>query len=227
MDSLWQLGEGSGYDGEELALYRITCPFCMEQGNFRFEYRAQKKKPNSSKRLNFDTLECGNCRGYVMVLWSTSELSFGDGLHDFRVLPQAKKFEKYPEHWPEAVGRYWLQAKRNIRDENWDAAALMARSSLQVTLREKQASGKSLKQEIDDLASKGILPPIMKDWANNVRELGNDSAHPHPLQAPTNPQDAQDIVKFLDFLLEYLYSLPHQIDEYRKRANKTTQGSDA
>lgn len=29
MDSWWQLGEWSGVSGEELALYNITCPFCI------------------------------------------------------------------------------------------------------------------------------------------------------------------------------------------------------
>ena len=220
MDSWWQLGEGSGYHGDSLAVYQITCPFCMERGNFKTAFHAEKKKPNSKKKLNFDTLECGNCKGYVMVLWSASEFGFRQGLHNYQVLPWPLQFEKYPEYWPEAIGRYWLQAKRNIHDENWDAAAVMARSSLQIALRDHEAKGSNLKQEIDNLAAKGILPPIMKDWSDHVRELGNESAHPTPGQGPTNPQDARDIVQFLDFLLEYLYSLPHRIRQYRTRGKK-------
>jgi hypothetical protein len=106
------------------------------------------------------------------------------------------------------------------KGENWDAAAVMARSALQAALRDCQAKGHNLKQEIDDLASKGILPPNMKDWSDHVRELGNDSAHPNSRQAPTNPQDARDIASFLDFLLEYLYALPYQIEQYRERQGK-------
>jgi len=48
----------------------------------------------------------------------------------------------------------------------------------QIVLRENNAQGRTLKNEIDDLASKGILPTIMKDWSDNIRELGNDAAHP-------------------------------------------------
>jgi hypothetical protein len=135
-------------------------------------------------------------------------------------LPWPLRIEKFPEHWPEDVGRFWLQAKRNLVDRNWDAAALMARSSLQVALRDNGAKGSSLKQEIEDLSSKGILPPIMKEWSDNVRELGNESAHPKPGQPPTVPNDAKDIVNFLDFLLEYLYTLPYKIKQYRKRENE-------
>lgn len=212
MDSWWQLGEWSGYDGNNLAMWRITCPFCMESGNFQVAFHAEKKKSNDRKTLNFDTLQCGNCNGYVMCLWSA-----GDRLHSFQVLPWPLKFEKFPEHWPESVGRYWLQAKRSLVSENWDAAAVMARSAMQVALRQHDAQGANLKQEIDDLSSKGILPPIMKEWSHNVRELGNDSAHPKPDQPPTDSRDAKDIVSFLDFLLEYLYSLPHRISQYRDR----------
>ena len=93
----------------------------------------------------------------------------------------------------------------------------MARSALQAALRDHQAQGRNLKREIDDLALKGILPPTMKDWSDHVRELGNDSAHPTPGQDSTNAQDARDIVNFLKFLLDYLYTLPYQIEQYRER----------
>jgi len=218
MNSWWQLGENREHFGEQLNMEQITCPFCMERGNFSLSFHAEKKKPNSDKRLNFDTFECGNCKGYVMVLWSPSTWGLDQAYHGYQVLPWPLKLENYPKHWPEQVGRFWLQTKRNVRDGNWDAASLMARSALQLALRDCKAEGRNLKQEIDDLAVKGILPPIMKDWSDQVRELGNDSAHPAPSQDAANPQDVRDIVAFLDFLLEYLYTLPYQIQNYRERS---------
>lgn len=217
MNSWWDLGEGSGYDGSELSVHRVTCPFCMERGNFSPEHRAVKRKPNSSKMLHFDTLKCGNCAGYVMVLWSASEFGGSRGLHAFHVLPWPSRLDEHPMHWPEAVGRYWLQAHRSITDENWDAAAMTSRAALQVALRHQGAQGKSLRGEIDDLAAKGILPPHMKDWAHELRELGNESAHPDPAAGKSSPQDVRDVVEFLDFLLQYLYNLPHEIEQYRQR----------
>lgn len=79
------------------------------------------------------------------------------------------------------------------------------------------ATGANLKQEIDDLADRGILPPIMKEWAHELRELANDSAHPKPGQPATDPKDARDIVNFLDFLLDVVYNLPHRIEQFRNR----------
>jgi hypothetical protein len=215
MDSWWQLGEHSGKRGNDLDMSQITCPFCMEDGNFEVEHKASKKQPNGSKVLHFDTLKCGNCSSYVQVFWSA-----GSGLHDLVVQPRVLKIDRAPKQYPEAVGRFWLQAKRNLLDQNWDAAAVMARSALQLTLRSHDAEGNNLYQEIEYLTSKGLLPPLMSDWAHNVRELGNDSAHPAPDQPPTTSRDASDIVSFLDFLLQYLYTLPMRIEEYRGR--KTT-----
>lgn len=213
MNSWWDLGEWSGDYGTDLALSSITCPFCDERGNFSVAHHAEKKKPNDRKKLNFDTLECGNCRGYVMCLWSA-----GNKIHAYHVLPWPLKYEKHPAHWPADVGRYWLQAKRSALSENWDATAVMTRSAMQLALRGNGANGSNLKQEIDDLANKGILPPIMHEWANALREFGNDSAHPQPNQAATSARDAKDILEYLDFLLRYLYDLPKEIADYRKRS---------
>ena len=107
MDSWWELGENSGFPSDKLALHRITCPFCMERGNFSTEHHAEKKQPNTSKVSNFDTLKCGSCASFVQVVWSGSM-----DIHDFKVQPWPLKYEKAPEHFPEDVGRYWLQAKK-------------------------------------------------------------------------------------------------------------------
>lgn len=218
-----------GQRGTTLSLYNIHCPFCLERGNFKTAFHAEKKKPNGSKKINFDTLECANCKGYVMVLWSASSHSSASssGLHDYKVLPWPLQLTSWPSEWPDDVGRYWLQAKRSLTGENWDAAALMARSALQCALRDQSASGRSLKAEIDDLASKGLLPPIITEWAHSLRELANDSAHPTPGASTTDPTDARDIIRFLDVLLEYLYTLPKQIQVYRARRQPEQQEEEA
>jgi hypothetical protein len=214
------MGEGYGLRGSELEVRHVTCPFCLEEGKFSIAFHAEKKKPNSSKRLNFDTLKCENCSGYVMVLWSASEFPGLHSLYQLKVLPWPVTLTKAPAHWPADIGRYWLQAHRSLKEENYDAAAVMARSALQLALRGAGASGPNLKQEIEGIVKSGVLPPIVGEWAHEVRELANDSAHPAPGQAATDPKDAEDIVQFLDYLLEYLLDLPNRIQEYRTRQKR-------
>jgi hypothetical protein len=194
----------------------------MEEGNFGLAHHAEKQKANSKKKLNFDLYQCRNCMAYVQVFWSAAEHSIGHPLYDFKVLPWPLGKPQPSENWPPDVQRFWVQSHSSLGGENWDAAAVMARSAVQITVRDKGAVGKSLYSEIEDLAAKGDLPPLMKEWSHEVRELGNDSAHPEPNKPAMTPQDARDIVQFLDSLLLYLYDFPKRVSDYRLRQKTKT-----
>jgi hypothetical protein len=150
--------------------------FCGEQGNFETVQHLEKKKPGSAwKILHYDTLKCGHCGNYMFAFWSASRSGVGhNATHDYHVLPWHRSTTGYPKDWPSDVGQYWVEARRSIEGKNWTAAALMARSAVQLIARAHRAKGKNLKEEIDDLAMKGLILPIMKEWAHEVRELGNE-----------------------------------------------------
>ncbi|HSX28322.1 MAG TPA: DUF4145 domain-containing protein [Candidatus Saccharimonadales bacterium] len=160
-----------------------------------------------------------------MVFWSPSEDTVGGhGLHDYMAMPWPKGVSDGKDYWPAVARRHWKQAHSNLNNNNYDATALMARSALQAITRDKQATGNNLYEEIESLAASGVLSPTIREWSHEIRLLGNPVAHPHPDDEETRPEDAEDIVKFLDFLLEYLYDLPKQIEDYRTRrdpANET------
>jgi hypothetical protein len=217
--SWWDLGEWTGYFGSTLALNHIACAFCGEKGNFETAEHLQRQKPGSTRKiLNYDTLRCGHCGNYMFAFWSASSEGHGHNVrHDYRVLPWYRGTTSYPKYCPPDVGTYWVEAHRSIEGKNWTAAALMARSAIQLVARAHGGTGASLKQEIDDLANKGLILPIMKEWAHEVRELANEGTHPQPGTTGTNERDAKDVVEFLTFLMTVMYRLPTEIDEYRRR----------
>jgi len=207
----WDLGEHSGYSGVELATYRIDCPFCDDRGHFETVASHKKVRPSDKKTLNYDTLKCTNCSNLIMVFWSA-----GDRIHDYKTVPWRIEITQAPTSWPAEVGRFWLQATRSIAASNWDAAALMARSALQAVMRDKEAKGKNLKEEIDHLAAEGLLPKVMNDWAHELRLLANTAAHPAPGDPQPTAQDVKLAMSFLNLLLRYLYDLPQSIEQFRK-----------
>jgi hypothetical protein len=211
----WQLGEGSGYRSydDDLPLQEITCGFCGESGHFSVVSRVKKQHGGQNKELHYDVFSCQQCGNYTAVFWGMGN----SGLVGFHQVPWLRNTTKHPKHWPDDVGRYWLQAKRSIEASNYDAAALMARSAVQLTLRYQNATGSNLYKEIEDLGAKGILPPIMVEWAHEVRELGNSNAHPSPGADGTSAADAHAVVEYLTMLLKMVYDLPHQIAEHRVR----------
>jgi hypothetical protein len=198
---------------------QIACAFCGEKGNFETVQHLERQKPGGGrKQLHYDTLKCGHCGNYMFAFWSASSSGHGaSSVHDYHVLPWHQSTSSYPKHWPQDVGNYWLEARRSIEGKNWTAAALMARSAVQLVARSHEAIGKNLKEEIDNLAAKGLILPSMRDFAHEVRVLANEGAHPQPGTAGTNEKDAKDVVKFLSFLMTVMYNLPKQIDDYRER----------
>lgn len=218
--SWWDFGEWSGLPGDELATHQIACAFCGEKGNFETERHLERKKPGDGlpKVLNYDTLKCGHCGNYMVAFWSASSSGYGaTAMHMYRTLPWYRSTTDCPKHWPPDVGRYWVEARRSIEGKNWTAAALMARSAVELVARSHGAKGNNVKAEIDDLAAKGHLLPIMQEWAHEVRELANEGTHPKPGTTGTDEKDAKDVVEFLGFLMNVMYDLPKQIADYRKR----------
>lgn len=229
MHSWWQLGEGMGQLGNELALYQITCAFCNHKGNWERVHREVKEHADKRKPLFFDTYRCGNCAGFVMVLWSASEdprrqVFSTRSLHDYRVLPWPLQIGDGSENWPPTVRRLWKQAHKALVDGNYDSAAIMARSTLQAVTRHQGVRARDLFTEIGLMVEQSLLPPILGDWSQEVRELGNPVAHPDISDETdedhaTDPADAEDILEFMDYLLRYLYDIPAQISKYRDRRN--------
>lgn len=179
--SWWDLGEWSGVHGSTLAKYQIACAFCGEEGNFETVQHLEREKPgNKHKKLNYDTLKCGHCGNYMFAFWSAATSGGVAGIHEYRVLPWRRGTASHPKHWPADAGNYWVEARRSIEGKNWTAAALMARSAVQLVARAHGATGKNLKEEIDDLANKGLILPSMRDFAHEIRVLANEGTHPQP-----------------------------------------------
>jgi hypothetical protein len=215
----WDLGEWTGRPGHVLAMHEIPCAFCSSVGNFGVVNHLERAKANDARKvLNYDTLQCGNCGNYMFAFWSAGRHSHGSGAsHDYKVLPWQQSTTTFPKHWPPDVGNYWMEARRSIEGKNWTAAGLMARSAIQLVARAHGATGKNLKEEIDDLATKGKLLPIMQEWAHEVRVLANEGTHPKPGTTGTDEKDAKDVVEYLGFFMQVMYNLPHQIEQYRAR----------
>lgn len=62
----WDFGEHSGYSGNALATFQISCPFCPERGNFKVVHH-ETKKNSAGKKLNYDILQCENCGNLTMA----------------------------------------------------------------------------------------------------------------------------------------------------------------
>jgi hypothetical protein len=99
------------------------------------------------------------------------------------------------------------------------AAAVMARRALQSICLDKGAKeDDSLEKQIDWLFTQSVITKDLKEWAHEVRLVGNDAAHPKKPEndQPISKEDAEDILQLLDQFCQVLYVAPAIAEERKK-----------
>lgn len=151
--------------------------------------------------------ECNSCHMVVLI-------------HDV-----TKKI--YPSPLPKPINEKIKGAiKRDFEEANlcfsigaYRAAAVMARRSLQSICLDKGAKDDDrLNVQIDWLFAQGIITKDLKEWAHEVRLVGNNAAHPKIPEedTPVTKEDADDILQLLDQFCQVLYVAPAIAEDRRK-----------
>ena len=108
-----------------------------------------------------------------------------------------------PDHLPERVKSYFRQGINSL-DGSFDAAGTMFRKSLEAGLKDKSPETKgNLVQRIKKLAESGSLTQDLADWADHIRNEGNDAAHDE-----FTKYQAEELHEFTKLVLTYLFTLP-------------------
>ncbi len=82
----------------------------------------------------------------------------------------------------------------------------MFRKSLEASLKAIGSGGRaSLEKRINDLPLETGVTPAMKEWAHQIRVLGNDAAHE---EDPFTREDADALQAFTELFLTYAFTLP-------------------
>jgi len=116
---------------------------------------------------------------------------------------------KPPANVPDNVTSFYLQGMDNLSRKHYDAAGTMFRKSLDTALKGLDLSGKgTLQQRINNLPATVVVTPAMKEWAHQIRELGNDAAHD---EDPFTEQEATTLQAFTELFLTYTFTLPSMV----------------
>jgi hypothetical protein len=175
----------------ESPIDRVTSLICRhcEQGVAVIEEKRVGDEPGSQQRS-------GGANCYRGIHWWP--------------LPDAKLSPDIPN---EIAGAF-AEAVRTLAANCPRASAVMARRTLEaITVDQGETKG-GLADRLHALGVKGVLHPILAEWAKEVRLAGNVGAHFDPIEQVT-PEDAQQLLNFIRELLKYLYELPAELNRRR------------
>ena len=91
-----------------------------------------------------------------------------------------------------------------------DAVCLVAlRRVLELVCKDKKAEGNNLALMINSLSNNNILPPALIQASTITRLFGNIGAHKD--NAEVSSHEIDQVVEFVEYILNYLYILPSKI----------------
>lgn len=119
---------------------------------------------------------------------------------------------------PEGIRGDLDEAKMCFSVSAWRGAAVMARRAMQSAAIEKGATKKQLVEQIAELAAAGKITVDLKEWADVVRWVGNDAAHPGG--DAVSREDAEQVLNLAEQFLHVLYVAPAMAKNLRTKKGK-------
>jgi hypothetical protein len=172
-----------------------TCPHCLHKAHF--DIQANASYGDESHQIQ----RCQACGKFVYRLMGP-----GAAVRAQWPLPG---IQAPHSSVPAPIGADWYEAHLCESIGAHRAAAAMARRAVQGVAIEQGAKGNTLNAQLKDLGAKATLHSMLIDWADHIRLLGNSGAHPGADGLETvSKEEANEVVRFLDELLRWLYELP-------------------
>jgi hypothetical protein len=161
---------------------------------------------------------------YVAKCETCSEILLYYALDEF---PEKNRFTDaslmYPiqgildQNVPERVRLCYEEAMR-IKNTAPNAYAVQIRRALEALCDDRAAKKGTLQKRLQELSSRGEIPPLLAEMTGVLRLLGNIGAHAG--EQSVKPGFVRAIDEFFRALIEYVYVAPSKLKAFRDKLEK-------
>lgn len=206
------------------------CPYCGAE-HVGFEFLSSRPAPSLGQHVYNSMFACNACAKAVVALIRTKganvEVILGNvndsiHIHSIQIFPQ-RQAASCPEYCSPEISKAFLQAEENIMRGHAEAAASMDRRAIEIATKliAPDLAAKKLNERINDLSTRHMITPALKDWAHGLRIFGNEALH--DIEGVTI-EEARQAHELTRFMLIYLFTLPEQV-RLSKETNTTPPAS--
>ena len=195
------------------------CPHCSNRAPQRLihtqEYFGQGYSMDGSVDNNIP------CAYYVAVCETCNEILL---YYVFIDVVEDKDFHLAELIWPDpgvlhqsvpkAIAECYVEAAR-IKNLAPNAFAVQIRRALEALCDDRGAKKGALQLRLQDLVSRGEIPPVLAEMTDVLRLLGNIGAH--AADQSVKPGHVLVIDDFFRVIIEYVYVAPSKLKEFRDR----------
>lgn len=159
------------------------------------------------------------CTYHVAVCETCNEILV---YHVFMTIVEDKDFHRADLVWPDpgvlhqsvpkAIAECYVEAAR-IKNLAPNAFAVQIRRALEALCDDRSAKKGALQLRLQDLVSRGEIPPVLAEMTDVLRLLGNIGAH--AADQSIKPGHVLAIDDFFRVIIEYVYVAPSKLKEFR------------
>ena len=117
-------------------------------------------------------------------------------------------------HVPDNIHNAFLAALKAKYNDNM-VCILALRRTIEMICKDQNETKGNLKTKIKSLAKKNVFPSTIYNASDILRILGNKSAHGDDVEYDNNT--VNEMIKFTQIIIEYVYVIPYRIDRIKKR----------
>ena len=186
------------------------CPFCFEQVNFN---SSQNVLEDTSRKTVSTSGACPACRNTVFF-WTISVSDNETEVFMFPVCEGYRKILFKNNHLPDALQRAYESTVQAFNSKNYTATAVCCRRTLEGIFKYRlpdEDKGLSLARAIDKIKESEDLAKPLNNLSHAIRHGGNLGAH-FDMEKEPDAEMSEAMVDLLEYLIEYLYTLPSQIE---------------
>lgn len=195
--------------------FAVICPACNTAVTMQVKAEWYVSDQNSGPPQRWSAGHCPQCLAptlYLRELLGHHPDGYDVWDSHWQVHPpQARKMSVAV---PEALRNDHDEARRCLQARCYTAAAIMARRIVEGICRE-HGYKESLFKALAKMRDAGVIDARLYEWADSARELGNEGAHAYG--GSVLRDDAEEVLNFVEALLDYLYVFQARFDAYKKR----------
>jgi hypothetical protein len=151
---------------------------------------------------------CNNCNNAVLVHNEGASTT---------IYPHAMPSPTDPRI-PEPLSNDLQEAKKCFTVEAYRGCAVMARRAIQSACCEKGSDKDRLVDQLHQLAVDGVITKDLREWADVVRWIGNDAAHPG--SGTVTRDEAEDILSLAEQFMNTVFVAPAIAKERKDKLGK-------
>ena len=195
----------------------LRCPYCREKATFT----THNEEFDRSRSTLAVSARCANCRNTAHVWLINPSGSGSDPYPELLAMHPAPATDREPiegiDLLPEPIQRAYRDTVTVYNTGVWSATATLCRRTLEgiVSELEPNESG-SLFGKLEKLSQSVNLAEPLITLSHAIRKVGNLGAH-FDLRKEPDSETVQAQLELIEYLLEYVYTLPGQINALNER----------